>query len=54
LSLGLVPEPLLVPVPEPVEGSVLLLLGVPVLLPVVLPVIELSVPLPPVELDPVP
>lgn len=37
-------------VPEPVAGSVLPLLRVPVWFPVVVPVIELSLPLPPVLL----
>jgi len=48
----LLPLPVLVLlplVPEPVAGSVLVLLRVPVSLPVVEPVIELSLPLPPVE-----
>jgi len=52
LGALLLPVLVLVPlVPEPVDGSVLPLLRVPVSLPVVVPVIELSVPLPPVDGD---
>jgi hypothetical protein len=43
---GLMPVPL---VPEPVDGLLLVLVLVPVSLPWVVPVIELSLPLPPVE-----
>jgi hypothetical protein len=50
LGVLVLPVLVLVPlVPEPVDGSVLVLLRVPVSLPVVVPVIELSLPLPPVD-----
>ena len=52
LGVLLLPVLVLVPlVPDPVDGSVLVLLRVPVSFPIVDPVMELSLPLPPVDGD---